>query len=136
MSDEDVGYGRPPRHTQWKKGQSGNPNGRPKGAKGLKQDLAEELAEMLTLAEGGTPVTVSKQQALLKSLLARGIKGDTRAGMAILSMVTKLFDPVDDEAESAIVSESDSAIIARFLERAMSEAANPKSASKGEPDAI
>ncbi len=41
----DVGYRKPPKHTRFKPGQSGNPRGRPKGTKNLKTDLIEELGE-------------------------------------------------------------------------------------------
>ena len=43
--DEKVGYGRPPKHSRFRKGQSGNPRSRPKGARGLKTDLRAELSE-------------------------------------------------------------------------------------------
>ena len=51
----EVGYRKPPKATQFKQGQSGNPHGRPKGTKNLKTDLIEELGEHITLSEGGKP---------------------------------------------------------------------------------
>ena len=68
-----VGYGRPPQHTRFKPGQSGNPKGRPKGTINLKTDLMEELSERISVSEGGKPKKLSKQRALLKSLVAKAI---------------------------------------------------------------
>ncbi len=51
--DYDVGYGKPPQHTRFRKGQSGNPTGRPKGARNLKTELLEELQEQILVREGG-----------------------------------------------------------------------------------
>ena len=75
----EVGYCRPPQHTRFKPGHSGNPKGRPKGTKNLKTDLMEELAERINVSEGGKPKKLSKQRALVKSLTAKAIKGDARA---------------------------------------------------------
>lgn len=47
--DYDVGYGKPPKRTQFKKGKSGNPKGRPKGAKGVKASLKRELESKITI---------------------------------------------------------------------------------------
>ena len=70
----DVGFGKPPKHTQFKKGQSGNPNGRPKGARNLKTDLFEELQTIVLVTEGSRKVRISKQLALVKVLLAKAHK--------------------------------------------------------------
>ena len=63
-SDDKTGYGNPPKHTQFKPGQSGNPAGRPKGAKNLKTDLEEEMRELIVVREGGNTKTVSKGYSL------------------------------------------------------------------------
>jgi len=56
MSDEyEVGFGKPPKDTQFKPGQSGNTAGRPKGSKNLKADLLEELSEMMKISEPLAP---------------------------------------------------------------------------------
>ncbi len=66
--DYEIGYGKPPEHTQFKKGQSGNSKGRPKGSKNLTADRTEELAEMIVVTEGGRRRPISKQRAMIKSL--------------------------------------------------------------------
>ena len=90
--DYEVGYCKPPRHTQFKPGQSGNPRGRPKGTKNLKTDLIEELGERIVIREGDQPKKVSKQRAIVKSLVTRTLNGDTRAANLITSMMLRLLD--------------------------------------------
>lgn len=51
--DYEVGYGRPPEQHRFKRGQSGNPRGRPKGARGFKTMLEEELSGTVTVSSGG-----------------------------------------------------------------------------------
>jgi Family of unknown function (DUF5681) len=63
---EPVGYKCPPRDHQFRPGQSGNPGGRPKGARNFKTELREELSELVTIREGKRDVQVSKQRALIK----------------------------------------------------------------------
>jgi len=88
----EVGYGKPPKHTRFKQGESGNPRGRPKGTKNLKTDLMEELGERILVQEGGEARKLSKQRAVVKTLVNRTLKGDARAANALLSMMMRLLD--------------------------------------------
>ena len=104
--DYEVGYGKPPRGTQFRKGQSGNPVGRPKGTKNLGTDLLEELQERILVREAGGERQLSKQRALLKSITAKAIKGDTRAANLILTLVLRVLDEdTDDSTETPLSSE-------------------------------
>src|SRR6516164_8153933 len=60
--DYEVGYRKPPRHTRFNKGQSGNPKGRPGGAKNLSTLLNEALNELVIVAENGGRRKISKRQ--------------------------------------------------------------------------
>jgi len=91
-AENGVGYGKPPQRTQFKRGKSGNPRGRPKGTKNLKTDLQEELAEKILVQEGDQARRMSKQRAVVKALVNRTLKGDTRAANSLLSTMMKLID--------------------------------------------
>jgi len=97
--DYEVGYGKPPTHTRFQPGQSGNPRGRSKGTKNLKTDLMEELGEKILVREGDHARQVSKQRALVKALLARALKGDVRAANLLLSMTMRLIDTGEEAPE-------------------------------------
>ena len=112
-----AGYGQPPEHSRWRKGQSGNPSGRSKGSRNLKTDLDAELAEKLHLTEAGRPIAVTKQRALLKSLLGRAISGDNRATEAVLKLVAELSDGSTDPVGEQPLSADDEALVEAFLAR-------------------
>jgi hypothetical protein len=105
-SDYEVGYGKPPEHSRFAKGRSGNPKGRPRGIKNLKADLIEELQERIQIRENDRAIRISKQRALVKTLLARTLKGDMRAASTLLNAMFRLLDlvgevPEDDQPLSA-----------------------------------
>lgn len=120
--DYEVGYKKPPPQTRFRKGWSGNPKGRPKATKNLKTDLMEELAERISLREGTTQKRVSKQRAMVKSLTAKAIKGDTRAASAILGMIYRLLEDETTVEDHAPLTGEERAVLesleARFLHRA------------------
>lgn len=115
---EKVGYSRPPLATRFKLGQSGNPNGRPKGSLNLKMDLRSELSEKIQIREGERSLKVSKQRAMLKALVAKALKGDARAANVVLTLVDRLFAADSAATEEApALTPDDQAILERFLAR-------------------
>jgi hypothetical protein len=74
--DGRVGYKRPPANTSFKPGRSGNPKGRPRHARNLKTEFLEELCEPIRVREGDREMKISKQRALVKSLIDAAIKGE------------------------------------------------------------
>ena len=97
MSDnENIGYGKPPKHTRFKKGQSGNPKGRPKGrSKELEDifDLAdafiEECTKPIYITENGERVEIQMIQAVFKQALAKAIKGNMTAMKFVHNITTR-----------------------------------------------
>jgi hypothetical protein len=119
--DYKVGFGRPPRHTQFKPGQSGNPAGRPKGTKNLRTDLGEELAEKITVTENGRQLVISKQRAMLKSLLAKAMKGETAAARALINLIVGLEQADAQEPREQPLSAEDEEILEAWRQRLLDE---------------
>ena len=116
--DYKVGYKQPPKAKQFRKGESGNPKGRPKNTRNLKTDLAEELTRRISITVHGRAASVTAQKALMMSLIAKAIKGDTRAAAVIINLVSKLLEP-DAQLDDAMIQPSpgDQEIIEAFLKR-------------------
>ena len=118
MSREyEVGFKKPPKQTQFKPGQSGNPAGRPKGTKNFKTDLEEELQTKIVIREGGKTLQVSKQRALLMSLIANAIKGDVRAANTLTGLVLKVLDQGEELPGERRLAPEDEEILKAFEER-------------------
>jgi hypothetical protein len=92
-----VGYKRPPVHTRFKPGQSGNPSGRSKGSQNLKTLFKKILKEEVSLREGNDVRKVSKAEALLRGVVVGALKGDSRS-MATLFRLAEQAGEFDEPA--------------------------------------
>jgi hypothetical protein len=95
--DEPIGYKRPPRKHQFQPGRSGNPRGRPKGAKGLRQILQGEFSQRMQIMEGDKPLKVSKLQLIVKRELEKAMAGNQRAIEHVISLNIQMFGLGTDE---------------------------------------
>ena len=129
MSEYKVGYGKPPKSGQFKRGKSGNPKGRPKGSLKLATDLAAELNEQITVREDGKPRRVSKQRALIKSLMAKALQGDIRANSAVLSLYARVITDLPDD-EDGFVEENELQILRQFAPKLLQSTASAKRRNK------
>jgi hypothetical protein len=116
VSEYKVGYGKPPKAKQFKRGRSGNPKGRPKGSLNLATDLTAELGEHITVREDGRSRKVSKQRALIKSLMAKALQGDVRATAALLALYARVITEVPEDQDEPIHTE-ELQILRRFAPR-------------------
>ena len=81
-----VGYGKPPVAPRFKAGASGNPKGRPKGARSLPSLIKDELGRKVAVRENGRDIEVTKKQLLAKQLVNKAASGDPKAIRAITSL--------------------------------------------------
>ena len=96
--DDAVGYKRPPPHTRFRPGHSGNPSGRPKRKPTFRTALLEELAAIMP---GKDPQRAgSKLQALVKTLVDTAIAGDARAQSLLIGALARMGDADENEGAS------------------------------------
>jgi len=86
----EVGRGRPPKHTQFTKGTSGNPKGRGKGVKNFATELLEELAIRVPIAENGRHRKITKRKAVAKQVVNKAASGDLKAIPVLLNELRPL----------------------------------------------
>lgn len=98
-----VGYGKPPRHTRFKKGGSGNPKGRPRGAKNAATLLKEALGEPVIITENGRRKSITKKQAIVKQIVNKAASGDHRSIQLLLVNHIPLIEAPGESPESTTV---------------------------------
>ena len=119
--DYEVGYGKPPLHTRFQKGQSGNPKGRPRGSKNLSSLLNEVLNGWVIVVENGRRKRITKREAIITQLVNKSAAADLKATQIVLALLQEVEAQADGAVEQTALTEADHQIIERIRERLRTE---------------
>jgi len=117
LEDEyDIGYGKPPKETRFKRGKSGNRTGRPKGTKNTYTLLNEILGQKITVEANGRQLRISKKMAMLTQLVNKGVNGDIKAISTLLPHIL-MADIKEEDKEKllAALNSEDKAILKMYI---------------------
>ena len=110
--DYEVGYRKPPTHSQYRPGQSGHP-GRRKGVRNLKTDVKRTLAMPVKVKEAGRTRTKSTQEAALMVLRERALNGNSRALERLFELAMRFNN--DEAGQAQQLTADDRAILAAYV---------------------
>ena len=84
-NDQKVGYGKPPKATQFKKGQSGNPRGKPKGAKSMSTVARELLDGEISLTLNGRVKRITRREAIVLAQFNKAVDGNVQSARQLVA---------------------------------------------------
>ena len=116
VANERVGYGRPPMMTRFRPGQSGNPRGRPKGARNLSTIVAAALSERVAINENGRRRRITKFEATVKQLVNRAASGEARSTQLLLALV-QANEARPAQQDASRLSDANSIVMAELTRR-------------------
>ena len=125
-----IGYRKPPVHSRFRPGQSGNPRGRRKGVRNIKTDVKRTLRMPLTVTEGGRKRKRSTQEAALMVLREKALRGDTRALNSLIELALRFNNDSTDTQQARALGADDKAILAAFVTEHAAATALPAGKSK------
>jgi hypothetical protein len=114
----EVGYGRPPLHSRFKPGQSGNPRGRPKGPRSIDQVLRQALDRRVPDPRGGAR-TISMLELIVQSLVLGAAKRDPRMLRLLIGLLDRLSKSEAETTTDRELEANDREILNRFLASAL-----------------
>ena len=96
--DYDIGYGKPPKSNQFKKGQSGNPNGRPKGSMNLQSMIKHIFEAKVVVTENGKRIHKSKLEISITQIANKAASGDLKATQMMLHLFPMMDAAYEEKA--------------------------------------
>ena len=116
--DYEVGYGKPPHHTRYQKGQSGNPRGRSSGSKNLSTLLSEALNEPVMLTENGRHRKITKREAIVRQVVNCSATPDWRAVKIVFDLLRHIEGQSEPASpETSAFTAADEEVIAQLKAR-------------------
>jgi Family of unknown function (DUF5681) len=112
-SNYEIGYGKPPKQYQFPRGRSGNPKGRPRGAKNTATLTREILDEKIEFSSGTGVRKISRREAILRSFGEFALDGDTKSAAFLFRL--DMPESAEDQADNGASPEEDQEIIEAYL---------------------
>lgn len=116
MTNDEVGFGKPPKHTRFKPGESGNLAGRPRGRVSTSQLLLQYVYEKVTYMVGSKKKTISRREALIRSVVSDALKGKEKVRKETLDLVLTLEAKMSHEPVNTVSGVEDEAVITSLLQ--------------------
>lgn len=113
----EVGYGRPPAHSRFRPGQSGNPRGRPRNAKNASTIVREALTAKVRLRENGRTRNMSKLEVCMTQLANKAAAGDLKAIQMVISLYREVEAEAHGRSQDRPLDQADREILDMLLSR-------------------
>lgn len=120
-STYQVGYGRPPAASRFQPGQSGNPKGRPKGARNISSTARDALERAINVKEKGKWRKTTVRKAAFHRLAEKAAAGDVKALQCLLSLESVERLPRTEDGDMQPLSARDLELLQRYFDRRRSE---------------
>jgi hypothetical protein len=134
-SNYDVGYGRPPKETRFRPGQSGNPTGHRKGSKAIGVRLQELINSKVAVTENGRTRRISRLDVMLRQLANDAMRGDQRGLKLLMEFLHRYGAAVEGTVRSEEITSEDLEILSDYLRKTGSSNSDPDGGpSEGEDD--
>ena len=113
-ADDDVGYGKPPRANQFKPGKSGNPKGRPTGAKSEATILQDLLQHKISLNDRGRMRRITVLEGILRRIADDCLKGNIKSATFLLNRLQAMTSGEPDESG---LSDDEQTVLETYLKK-------------------
>jgi len=110
-----VGYRRPPKATQFEKGKSGNPRGRPKGSRTVGAVLQDILRQKIAVTENGKTRRLPALEVILRRLANDAMRSEPRALKLLLALYDRYGESPETDLRLDEILADDREILANFL---------------------
>ena len=116
-SGYEIGYGKPPEKSRFKKGETGNPKGRPKGKRNIATVLNAILNEKVLINENGRKRKVTKLEASIKQMVNRATAGDLSSMRLLIQLVPAVNAELAKDTPALANKADDKQLLTHLLER-------------------
>jgi len=117
-----IGYGKPPLHSRFRPGQSGNPKGRPRHSRNLKNVVSDAMRQPVVIVENGRRRTVPARDAIVKREVQQALQGDQKSIAKVLELDIRFMDEEAGPMQLPVDPEKDAEIVQDFLSKRSGDA--------------